>query len=78
MEGTGLTLVIIGGIIAFIGAIRLLVEAFSTSFLWGLGVLLVHPIVLLFVALNWSRSKGAFINYIIGIAIMIAGAFAGS
>jgi uncharacterized membrane protein len=70
-----MTLVIIGGIIAFIGAIRLLIQAFSTSIFWGLIILLINPLVILYVAANWHEAKGPFINQIIGISIMMAGIF---
>ncbi len=67
----GTPVMIIGLIIAFIGLIRLLIAAFSTSALWGLGVLLFHPIVLLYVVSNWSDAKGPFINYLVGVGLVI-------
>jgi hypothetical protein len=45
MEGFGFPLMILGCIVAFVGAIRLLIAAFGSSVFWGLGVLLIHPIV---------------------------------
>ena len=42
-----IALIVIGGLLSFIGGIMLLVAAFSTSVLWGLGFLFVA-------ALGWS------------------------
>jgi hypothetical protein len=71
MEGFGFPLMILGCIVAFIGAIRLLIAAFGSSVLWGLGVLLIHPIVLVYVILNWHEAKGPFINYLVGVGIIL-------
>jgi hypothetical protein len=73
MDGPGSALIILGLIVAFIGAMRLLVEAFSTSIVWGLVVLLVHPLILVFVFLHWGDAKGPFINYLIGVGMVFVG-----
>lgn len=77
MDGLGGPLVIAGLIVAFIGGIRLFIHAFTTSILWGLAVIFVHPLIFLFVLLNWHEAKGPFINYVIGLGLIGIGAYFG-
>jgi hypothetical protein len=77
VDGIGGPLVIAGVIVAFIGAIRLLIHAFTTSVLWGLVAILIHPLILLYVALNWHDAKGPFINYLLGLGLIGLGSFFG-
>jgi hypothetical protein len=73
MENLGLVLIIFGGIIAVIGGIRLIIAAFRTHMLWGLGGLFFYPIMFLFTLLNWSDAKGPFLNNLAGIVLLIVG-----
>jgi len=74
MEFLGQVLIIVGVIIAVIGGIRLIIAAFRTNILWGLGCLIfMYPIMLLYTLLNWSAAKGPFLNNLAGIVLIIVG-----
>jgi hypothetical protein len=38
--------------------------------LWGIVVVLIHPLMLVFVFLNWHEAKGPFINYVVGLGLI--------
>ena len=59
-------LLIIGLALAVIGGIWLLVVAFKTSILWGLGSLLVPFVSLVFVVMHWQASKNPFLLQLAG------------
>ena len=62
------------GIVLFVlGAIGTLIASFKTSFLWGLGCLLLAPVSLLFLILHWDIAKKPFLLQLIGIALLFAG-----
>lgn len=71
-----ITLFIIGAIIAFIGGIWFLVEAFRTSIWWGLGCLFISIVELIFLIVHWDRASKPFWLSLIGGLIMLAAAFA--
>jgi hypothetical protein len=66
-------LVYLGGLIALVGAIWLLVVAFKKSVWWGLGSLLIPFVSLVFVILNWQDSKSPFFTQIVGVALSVIG-----
>lgn len=72
----GTLLLLVGALIACVGSIWLLVKAFQTSILWGLGSLFVPFVQLIFVIMNWAECKKPFLILLggavlcgIGIAI---------
>jgi hypothetical protein len=65
-------IVMLGVAISLIGGIWLLVEAFKTSILWGLGCLLITPVSLVFIFVHWDRAKSPFILQLIGIALILS------
>ena len=68
----GMLLFSIGWIVAFVGAIWLLIEAFKVSILWGLGCFI--PIISrLFLAMHWEVAKKPFLIYLGGFALVILG-----
>lgn len=69
----GNLLTILGLIVVFIGAIWIIVEAFKTSILWGIGGLLIHFILLIFVILHWEVAKKPFLIYLAGIGLVFVG-----
>ena len=69
----GSLLVIIGSIVFFVGWIWIIIEAFKTSILWGLGTLIVPIVGLIFVLMNWEDGKKPFLIYLAGIALMVVG-----
>lgn len=63
----------LGIIVAFVGGIMLLIEAFRESVLWGIGSLLIGPVSLIFVILHWDVAKKPFFIQLVGLAVMLAG-----
>jgi hypothetical protein len=68
-----IVLVIFGVILLFIGGIGILIAAFKTSFLWGLGCLLIAPMSLVFLIMHWEDAKNPFFLQIIGIMLVCIG-----
>jgi len=64
----------IGGGMMVVGAIGLLIAAFRTSFLWGLGCLLIPLVSLIFLFVHWSEAKNPFFLYLAGMALLAIGA----
>lgn len=57
-----------------IGGIGLLIAAFRTSILWGLAVLFIAPVAVIYLILHWQDAKGSFKIQVFGL--LIIGAFA--
>jgi hypothetical protein len=64
-------LLILGGILSFVGGIWLLVAAFQTSVWWGLGSLLVPFVSLIFVIMNWQVAKKPFLISVVGTVVLL-------
>jgi len=74
MEMLGLFLMFIGFVIALVYGITLLVKAFQTSLLWGLGSLFVPIVVsLVFVIVHWEVARSPFLRLLIGIPFLVLG-----
>ena len=73
MSAIGLVLAGIGGIVMFVFGVILLVKAFQTSVLWGLGYVFVPFVSLIFVVLHWQETKKPFLYLLAGSAIMGVG-----
>jgi hypothetical protein len=67
-------LLYVGGLIAFVGGIWLIVVAFKKSVWWGLGSLIVPFVGLIFAILNWQVAKTPFLVYLAGIVLCVIGA----
>ena len=57
----GLLLIIVGGLTMLVGNIMVLIKAFQTSILWGLGSFFVPFVILVFVIMHWEDSKKGFL-----------------
>ena len=73
MEILAYLLIIVGGIIAFIGGIWLLVECFKVHILWGLGAIFVPFVSLVFIIMYWSVAKMPFLIGLLGSIIYLIG-----
>lgn len=73
MQILGTILLVIGALVAFIYGIILLIKAFQTSVLWGLGYLFVPFVALIFVIVHWDVAKQPFLYSLLGVAIMFIG-----
>ncbi|WP_170113014.1 hypothetical protein [Ahniella affigens] len=71
-------LMIVGIGLALVGGLWLLVKAFQTSILWGLGCLFLAPVQLVFIIMHWDVAKKPFLYYLAGIVIMVIGTVLGA
>lgn len=62
-------LALIGVIVTIAGGIGLLIAAFKTSMLWGIGSFLFTPVALLFVVLHWDVARNPFLLTLGGLAL---------
>ena len=60
---------IIGLTIFFIGGLGLLIAAFRTNILWGIGIILFAPAAFIFIILNWNEAKNPFFLQLLGLVI---------
>ena len=74
----GLFFIIIGTLIVVFYSIILLVKAFQTSVLWGLGYLLVPFVALIFIIMHWETAKKPFLMGFVSIPFYIVGFVLGS
>ena len=58
-----------------IGGIGLLIAAFRTSILWGLAVLFIAPVAIIYLILHWQDAKGPFKTQVFGFLIMAVFAY---
>lgn len=61
--------------IFIIGGIGLLIAAFRTSILWGLAVLLIAPVAILYLIVHWQDAKGPFKMQVFGFLVMLLSAY---
>jgi hypothetical protein len=66
-----MVLVVVGGIISLIFSVIILIKAFQTSIVWGLGSLFVPLVILVFVAMHWAETQKPFL-YVVGGWILVA------
>ena len=60
-----------GFLLMLVGGIAFIVAAFRESILWGLGVMFVPFVSLIFLVLNWSRTKDSFFLQLYGVALIV-------
>lgn len=68
-------LLIIGFLISLGAGIWLLVLAFQENIWWGIGSLLIGPVMLVFAFMHWDRAKVPFLINLAGVALIVAGIF---
>ena len=72
-KGNPMFLIYLGLAVFILGGIGLLITAFKQSLLWGLGCLLLYPVSIIFLILNWNEAKNPFFLQLIGIGIIFLG-----
>ncbi len=70
-------LVLVGAVMILTGSVMFIVNAFKVSVMWGLGVLLVAPVGLVFLVKNWRESKVSFLLQLGGAILLLAGVLLG-
>ena len=70
-------LVLVGGVLLLVGGVMLIINAFKVSVMWGLGVIFLAPIGLVFLVKNWQENKKSFFIQIAGLAFVIVGVLLG-
>ncbi len=73
MESLGTILIVIAAGVMLLAQIWVLVAAFNKSIVWGLLVLLLPFISLLFIVMFFNDMKFPVMLYIVGIVIALAG-----
>jgi hypothetical protein len=66
-------LVVVGVIVALIGAVKIIVAAFSESAVWGIGSILLPIVALIFVFTHWEDGKSGLFWSVAGTVMMYAG-----
>jgi hypothetical protein len=75
VELLGGLMLLLGIGLVLVGYVYFLVVAFSESILWGLGVLFVPVVPLVFLIVNWSVAKRPFFWQLWGLVFMLAAVF---
>jgi hypothetical protein len=70
-------LMIAGAVTLLVGAIMMIVAAFKVSVGWGIGVLLLAPVGLVFLFMHWQQCKKSFFIQLAGCVVMIVAAVLG-
>ncbi|MHC4426623.1 MAG: hypothetical protein ACYSYV_11065 [Planctomycetota bacterium] len=78
MQQFAIMLYLLGLILLVIGAIGLIIDAFREGFFWGLGCLLLAPVVLAFVVFHWEQAKQPFLIGVIGFVMIFVAVFMSS
>ena len=73
LEALAACVILVGLGLVFIGAIWFVVAAFQESILWGLGVLFVPLVPLIFLIAEWPVAKRPFFWQLWGILFVIGG-----
>jgi hypothetical protein len=71
-------LLLVGAVLVLIGCVMFIVNAFKVSVAWGLGVMLLAPVGLVFLVKNWKESKVSFLLQLGGVVLIVAGMLLGS
>ena len=66
---------VVGGLAILAGSVMLVIAAFKESGLWGLGVLLVPFVGLVFVFVHWDASKRSIVIQTVGAALLLFALF---
>lgn len=61
----------LGLAIFIIGGIGLLISAFRTSVLWGLGCIVIAPIAILYIVMHWQEAKNPFLLQVCGLVVLL-------
>jgi uncharacterized membrane protein len=71
-------LLYVGLAIFIIGGIGLLIAAFRTSILWGIVLIIISPVAIIYTILHWQEAKNPFFLQVLGLAIMLITSYLGA
>lgn len=71
MTALGVIVMWVGLILALVGGIAFIIAAFRESLLWGLGVLFLPFVSLVFLILHWQSAKRPFFLQLWGLAFAV-------
>ncbi len=73
MEILGIALMVIASALSVVSSIMILIQAFKKSLLWGFGSLIIPPVELVFVILNWAKTKKYVLWLLLSLVLLIVG-----
>ena len=76
LETLGVIAMWVGLIVMLVGGIIFIISAFREGILWGLGVLFLPIVPLIFLILKWRTAKEGFFIQLYGLAAVLLGVFA--
>ena len=59
-------------VIVMISSLWLTIVGFKKHILWGIGMLFIPVVALVFTAMNWSKAKKPFLTYLISSVLLVA------
>lgn len=71
MTALGVIVLWVGMILLFVGGIAFIIAAFREGILWGLGVLFLPFVSLVFLILHWQSARRSFFLQLWGLAIAV-------
>jgi hypothetical protein len=74
METLGAVVVLLGLALILLGGVFFIIAAFRESVLWGLGVIFLPLVSLVFLIVAWPRAKNSFFLQLYGLAALMIGA----
>lgn len=77
MATLGMLVMLVGVIVSFVFSVIILIKAFKTSILWGLGSLFIPFVILVYVFMHWADTKQPFLYAVGGWVITMIGAALG-
>ena len=73
MDRFGVVLVLLGGFIALLAQLWVLIAAFKKDIVWGLVVLLLPFVSLIFIVVHFGEMKWPVLMYVIGLVMAMSG-----
>ena len=77
MAALGMIIVLVGCLVAIVGGIMVLIEAFKENIWWGLAYVFVPFASLVFLFAHWDVSKRGFLISLGGAAVVVIGMIMG-
>lgn len=72
----GMIAIWVGLLTILVGSVLFIISAFREGILWGLAVLFLPIVPLIFLIVHWHRAKGPFFIQLYGLVAVLLGVFA--